>query len=270
MFTLGRPLDSSEVGASAIVFSPHQDDETLGCGGTIARKRHAGATVTVVFMTDGSASHRRLMSANALRSLRRGEALAACDVLGVAERDVHFLDFADGRLDEEHADAVRRVAQLLRDRPCEQVFVPYRADTTADHQAAHAIVLSALRQLRNRATIYEYPVWFWAHWPWIPKPATSRQGALDHWHVSARSWLLSMRELRSFVLIEDVLEQKRLALAQHRSQTTRLVPGTDWPILSDVGHGEFVQCFFQPRELFYRHTIDSIASDATPRAQERA
>src|SRR4051812_37624433 len=40
-----------------IVFAPHQDDEALGCGAVIARKRNDGGAVHVVFLTDGSASH---------------------------------------------------------------------------------------------------------------------------------------------------------------------------------------------------------------------
>lgn len=38
---------------SAIVFSPHQDDETLGCGGMIALRRAQNIPVSVVFLTDG-------------------------------------------------------------------------------------------------------------------------------------------------------------------------------------------------------------------------
>ena len=36
-----------------VVLAPHMDDETLGCGGTIARHVRAGAQVTVIFLTDG-------------------------------------------------------------------------------------------------------------------------------------------------------------------------------------------------------------------------
>lgn len=38
---------------SIIVFSPHQDDEALGCGGMIALKREQGIPIKVVFVTDG-------------------------------------------------------------------------------------------------------------------------------------------------------------------------------------------------------------------------
>ena len=48
-----RELDRTSQRAPAIVFAPHPDDETLGCGGTILKKRSLGAPVEVVFLTDG-------------------------------------------------------------------------------------------------------------------------------------------------------------------------------------------------------------------------
>ena len=36
-----------------VVLAPHMDDETIGCGGTLALHAQRGANVTVVFMTDG-------------------------------------------------------------------------------------------------------------------------------------------------------------------------------------------------------------------------
>ena len=59
---------------SAVIFAPHQDDETLGCGGTIILKTQAAAQVTIVFLTDGSTSHRRFISAAKLTQIRTGGA----------------------------------------------------------------------------------------------------------------------------------------------------------------------------------------------------
>ncbi|MEZ6086390.1 MAG: PIG-L family deacetylase [Phycisphaerae bacterium] len=55
----------------AIVFSPHQDDEVLGCGGTIIKKIEQGADVHIVFMTNGRRSHAGHMEIDALIEMRR-------------------------------------------------------------------------------------------------------------------------------------------------------------------------------------------------------
>jgi LmbE family N-acetylglucosaminyl deacetylase len=81
-----------------IVFAPHQDDETLGCGGVIRKLINLGNAVLVVFLTDGSTSHARYLPSNELINLRRGEALNACEVLGVQDSFIQFLEFPDGQL----------------------------------------------------------------------------------------------------------------------------------------------------------------------------
>ena len=68
--------------APTMVLAPHPDDETIGCGGTIARLTATGTQVTVVLVTDGEATigspHHRATTA----LLRRAEASAACAALG--------------------------------------------------------------------------------------------------------------------------------------------------------------------------------------------
>jgi len=91
-----REVPKSELRRSALVFSPHPDDESLGCGGTIIKKRQAGATVKLVHMTDGAASHRHLMPPRELATRRKAEALSAARTLDVDQ--IYFLDFADGAL----------------------------------------------------------------------------------------------------------------------------------------------------------------------------
>jgi hypothetical protein len=59
---LTKEIDECALGKPAIIFAPHQDDETLGCGGTIIRKKQAGANLQIVFMTDGCRSHAHLMT----------------------------------------------------------------------------------------------------------------------------------------------------------------------------------------------------------------
>ena len=238
---------------SAIVFSPHQDDETLGCGGTILKKTQAGAIVKIVFMTDGSQSHFHAMSAKDLREIRSNEALAAAEKLGVASKDVMFLNITDGTLTAHKNMIIKKVKEILLATLPEEVFVPYRQDGVPDHNATCHIVLSALKEYGLRTTVYEYPVWFWCNWPWTNFAAKQKSSTLGH---NLRTGLTWLKYFRHAVDIQDVLDLKRLALEQHRSQMTRLMPDSSWSTLGDIAQGEFLQCFFQDYEFFYRYRLN--------------
>jgi len=256
-----RNLRQDCVKGSALVFAPHQDDETLGCGGTIIRKRDAGLPVTCVFMTDGATSHRQFMAAVELSRLRREEALKALSILGLRNEDAHFLDFPDSRLDQFHDAAVLKVVSLLRRIQPEEVFVPYRADRTPDHEATFRIVMAAVRQAGQAVQINEYPVWFWNQWPWVSGALTfNRDGfkaAMQILFTLGGHKLL--QEFSTGVFVKDVLERKRQALNEHRSQMAVLRPGTAWPTLSDVSDGQWLECFFQEFEIFRCHRCPAFA-----------
>lgn len=249
-------VENNELRRSALVFSPHPDDESLGCGGTIIKKKQAGATVKLVHMTDGAGSHSHLISAAELRTIRRREAESAARVLGVDH--TYFLDFADGALNENIAPAAERVLQILREEEPEDVFVPHHREPmrqAADHIAATRIVMTALGSYPKRIAVWEYPVWFWLHWPWVGlrpgcPPIKTR-------HI-VRNTLYSLLGSRAFldlaysVNIADVLHQKIAAIAEHKSQMTRLIPESPWTTLGDISNGRFLDCFYYNHEFFGR------------------
>jgi N-acetylglucosamine malate deacetylase 1 len=152
-------------GGRVVVLAPHMDDETLGCGGTIARHVKAGAQVTVVFLTDGrygGASYAGMTEPERSRKLeeiigvRKQEAQQAGEILGV--QSLLFLDAEDTRL-----SADRRVPKLLRDilgreRPhC--VYLPYFLDQHRDHRAANSVLLAAVTGTRLEFECRGYEVW---------------------------------------------------------------------------------------------------------------
>jgi len=67
-----------------LVFVAHQDDETIGCGGTIAKWSSQGAEVHVCFMTDGSTGFEQNSGLKQdITSIRMQESSHACSLLGV-------------------------------------------------------------------------------------------------------------------------------------------------------------------------------------------
>jgi LmbE family N-acetylglucosaminyl deacetylase len=197
-----------------IVFSPHQDDETIGCGGLIARKRHEGLPLHVVFITDGSLSHPEhpeLAPAD-IAALRRIEAFQALAILGVESSAIHFLDECDGSLKNlgpTHRDVlVKKLAALIDDLRPGEIFLPCHHDGSDEHSASFTCIRDALLHSPHRPDVWQYPVWAW----WKP-------------HFLLANLFLS-REVRRLPM-EDFQSVKFGALACYRSQ---LQPTPPWSV----------------------------------------
>jgi LmbE family N-acetylglucosaminyl deacetylase len=252
-----RTLPHAEVAQDAWVVAPHPDDETLGCGGTIAAKNAQGARVYVAFVSDGSSSHARWMDRADLVARRRAEGYRACDRLGVRAEDVHFLDLPDGDLINNVERGTTSLARLFSDNPVEQFFVPHRFEPPPDHAAATAMAMRGLRETRLKGTVLEYPVWMWARWPWVPRSDDANRGQpmVRQARLIAAGVREVMSELRWKVDIRPHIAEKRQALACHETQTRRFSDTNEWPVLSDVGDGEFVEDFFSGWEYFHRSVV---------------
>ncbi len=241
-FSLKESL-SDDLVKSAIVFAPHQDDETLGCGGTIAKKKQAGAEVKIVFMTDGGMSSPCTEPQEILKSVRVSEALAAGGALGLKENEIIFLGYADGNLRQYHTEAVDKITTLLNQETVQEIFIPYYKDVHGDHTAANQIVFEAVRQSNFTGTVYEYPVWFWNHWPWV-KAGISHYGIMTI-KKSVRYFWPRLKDFNCFVNVEDFLVPKRVAFDQYKSQQE----------ICNFSNGMFIKMLFRKKEVFCRYEI---------------
>ncbi len=224
-------LDECTSTGSILVVAPHPDDESLGCGGLIAKARKQGCDVHVVILSDGTGSHpnSKRFPADALRALREREASAAAAALHLPHRALTFLRMRDRFVPREGGGAqaaATRIAATARNSGVDAIFVTWAHDPHGDHQAANAIARLALQQLPDCA-LYSYPVWGWS----LP-PDT----------------IVGRHPARGFRLdIAPELATKRRAVAAHRSQTT--------PLIDDDPHGhhlppEMLKRFDRPFEIF--------------------
>ena len=106
------PADHLINWGTTLVIAPHQDDESLGCGGTIALLRSKDIPVHVLFTSDGSMSHpnSKEYPAEKLMLLREDEALNALKILGVERDAVIFMRLKDSILPDEKAAGFEEVA----------------------------------------------------------------------------------------------------------------------------------------------------------------
>jgi len=241
---VARSVEASELlaGRRLLVLAPHPDDETLGCGATVARVRAAGGSVTVVVATDGRrSSASTVLGPQRLAELRAAELRAACQLLGVPAEDVLQLGYPDGTLAGCRPRLAARLAGVLAERRPDIVLVPCAQDDHPDHQALHEAAVRAVRGRPDPCLVLGYPVWTWLHGPWFISVPARRRLPLVAWSLrqaAAGRWLRVPSGVH--------LHAKRAALAAHASQTTDLTGEPSWSYLRP----EDCAAFLQPAELF--------------------
>ncbi|HVL99086.1 MAG TPA: PIG-L family deacetylase [Egibacteraceae bacterium] len=134
-----------------LVVAPHPDDETIGCGGAIARHVDRGDAVTVLVATSGEATSGGSRSGRRVGGERERECRAACATLGA--REPVFARLPDGAL-AEHAVALAAVI-AEHGRDCAAVYAPSLLDPHRDHRAANTALVAA----GLGADVYGYEVW---------------------------------------------------------------------------------------------------------------
>lgn len=145
----------------AIVVAAHPDDEVLGAGGLLRRLARQRTALTIIWATDGEASHpgSRSVRADDLASRRRAEADEALRRLQVTPLETVRLGLPDGGVNEHEPQLAAALLQRLG--PGDLVVTPWRHDGHPDHEAAGAA--AALAASSADATLLEFPIWTW-HW----------------------------------------------------------------------------------------------------------
>ena len=230
---LHSATEARALGAT-IVFAPHPDDESLGCGGLLALLADADIPTHVVVMTDGSRSHPHSLSHPAARlaTVREKETLNAGNALGLPASAVQFLRYPDCGLPisgtPAFADTTARLLEIIFSLAPDTVVVPWRRDPHCDHEATHHLLRAAVGSLEHRPRWLEYPVWAW------PQAESHLAPRADE----GRAWRLD---------IAPVLDRKVKAIAQHRSQLGMVIRDDDTGF---VLQPQMLAHFQRPWELF--------------------
>lgn len=128
--------------AKILVVAAHPDDETLGCGGTIARHSFAGDEVHVVFMTDGVSARGSEDTQQAVK--REHSKDCALAVLGV--RASRSLGFPDNKIDAVPLlDVVQSLESAIASIAPEVIYTHHHGDLNVDHRIAFQAVMTACR-----------------------------------------------------------------------------------------------------------------------------
>jgi LmbE family N-acetylglucosaminyl deacetylase len=144
--------------SNILVVSPHPDDESIGCGGTLRKHVLDGDKVRAVFLTSGErGGHGR--SLEETKSLREEEAREAAAILGLDQ--IEFWQVQNG-----HLRASRKLLDRLRENiaewPADIVYVTHDREMHPEHRAAARLVRGAVAGLNGRVRkpdVLMFEVW---------------------------------------------------------------------------------------------------------------
>jgi LmbE family N-acetylglucosaminyl deacetylase len=130
-----------------LVIAPHMDDESLGCGGLLAK--HPDECVVVVVTESGET--------------RREEHLRAMKILGVGE--THCLEFEDGTTQQQMSRLVGALDAVLTDVRPDELYLPFPS-LHQDHIAVYEagmrsarLSMSADHWVPNTVLVYDIAVY---------------------------------------------------------------------------------------------------------------
>ena len=122
-----------------LVFAPHNDDEVLGVGGTIAKYAAQGNEVIVCEVTSGDKSLWKMIS---------DEASRAHKILGVSQ--TIFLDLPVVGLKDIPTEMINsKFQEVVNSVKPDIAFIPHKGDMHIDHQETSKAAMVALRPIDN-------------------------------------------------------------------------------------------------------------------------
>ena len=143
-------------GKRVLVLAPHPDDETIGCGGSLAIHANAGDLVKVVFLTNGAKGDTSgKAEKKSYIKIRQEEAMKACRCLGIT--DLEFWAYEDRALAGSRG-VLTKVIDLLEKYKPELVYCPSLLEIHPDHRATAVLLYEAIRTRDMKFEIAFYEV----------------------------------------------------------------------------------------------------------------
>lgn len=146
--------DRSILKGKVLVFAPHPDDETLGCGGAITLHRARGDGVKIIVVTDGSKGYKECETRDYV-ALRKQESQTAFSVLGV--EDYEFLDFEDQGFDISEM-TYKIFMNKIKEFQADVIYCPSLKEIHRDHVMTAAVVMACLKSLGRPIQTLEYEI----------------------------------------------------------------------------------------------------------------
>ena len=133
-----------------LIVVAHSDDETIGCGATIARHHSKGDKVYCVSMTDGVSSRSSIKKNRKEINFRLECANKASKILGFKWLNDMCGDFPDNAMDKiELIKIVKLIEKVKKIIKPDIIYTHHPYDLNIDHQKVAEAVFVAFRPLKN-------------------------------------------------------------------------------------------------------------------------
>ncbi|MBN2679566.1 GNAT family N-acetyltransferase [Acidithiobacillus montserratensis] len=130
-----------------LIFAPHPDDETFGCGGTILKLRNAQQEVEIALVSNGEQAGDPETRISEFRSVT--------SALGV--RKVYQLNQPDGGLENNINTLESFINVLIKSRP-DMIFFPSPLEYHIDHRTTAYLVWEALQSTGFSGKAFSYEI----------------------------------------------------------------------------------------------------------------
>jgi LmbE family N-acetylglucosaminyl deacetylase len=193
-----------------LIFTPHPDDDTFCCGGTLALLAKNQNNINIVIYTnDDKGSYDLAMTSGRLAQIRMKEEEDACRVLGISAESIHWLQFHDGMLEyADTRDLVEEVTGIIRKfRPDVVMSVDPGSEYVRWHKTDHRM---AANNTIDAVRAAEWHLYF---------PNQLLHDHLQPWKVPYEAYYyVTDRDANYWVNIDSVFEKKLDAATAHVSQ----------------------------------------------------
>jgi len=135
-----------------LAVTPHPDDETFFCGGTLAQLAKNGNNIQIlIYTTDNAGSNDPKMTKDRLKAIRKSEEEEACKLLGIPKENITWLGHDDGMLEYvDRRELTKQVTREIRRHRPDAIFsidpgAPYEQYHKSDHRSGAVITADAMR-----------------------------------------------------------------------------------------------------------------------------
>ncbi len=135
-----------------LVISPHPDDETLGCGGTLIRHKKEGDEIHWLIMTNVNSSEKKFHS---VKEKEIGEVSKAFNFNSTSRTK-----FTTSQLDSvPRKEIIQVISKVFEEIQPNFLYLPFKNDIHSDHSIVFDAAASCTKSFRNpyvkRVMIYE-------------------------------------------------------------------------------------------------------------------